>query len=460
MKKRYMWKSWVAILVGMLLIFSSCSENGEVFSQEQEAPEGYVSVEFKAQIPDMNPVQTRAVDPDGLDVHNMKLFCFNTYGLFITIAYATEVSVTNDGHTGTFKADIPSETTIIHFVANQNEGQYDMSSFAGKSEAEVLAVMEGGSGMMIYWARFKQNPNSTYAGGDNAGEVKNIKDQLSDASQGDDYAITLLRNQAKVSIGTSAVNAEKVTSFENGWENEHFTVTGFRTANIHAFGTVAPYPSGGFDSFSFPHSFVTLPEDKAMMSDIEDINTKQDDYIFEHENTLDNPVSVIIKGYNSGESVNDAKYYRVLLQDDSGNLLPVLRNHHYQINIEGPLKFGQSTFEEALAAPATNNAWIAVDEWVNAISDGSNSLEVEETHVVLASSHAGFTYPLKYKASAQPTISWLDGNNVAKQNPVSNSYDSATGEGTYCCRCMNLLISSRVHCSCSWVRCTVRLMLL
>ena len=432
MKKLYLWQYWVSILLGIMCLFSSCTENEDVFNPELDAPEGYISIEFKAQIPDMNPVLTRAVDPDGMDVHNLKLFCFNSYGLFITIAYADELIPNSETHTGTFKASIPSETAIIHFVANQNEGQYEMSSFSGKSEAEVLSLMEGGSGMMIYWARFKQNPNNQYTEGENAGKVKNIKEQLLEASIGDNYAITLVRNQAKVSIGQTTVT-NGVTSFTDKWENEFFKVTGFRTANIHAFGTIAPYPPDGFDGFIFPHEFVTLPADKAMMSDIDYVNTKWADYIFEHENTLDNPVSVIIRGRNkvNGQVVGeDDLFYRVLLQDENGELLPVLRNHHYQINITGNLQFGQRTIAEALVAPATNNAWISVDEWVNRIADDTDYLGVEETHVVLKSTDAGKPYTLHFEATAQPTITWLD-NEVAAMNFASTpTYDSNQKKGS------------------------------
>ena len=132
MNKLRIFQNLFVILLGMMCCFTSCQENElAVPAVEQDVPEGYVAVSFKAQIPDMNKVQVRAVDPDGLDVHNMKLFCFNTYGLFITVAYATDFQANNDSHTGTFDAVIPSETTIIHFVANQNIGQYELADFAG-----------------------------------------------------------------------------------------------------------------------------------------------------------------------------------------------------------------------------------------------------------------------------------------------------------------------------------------
>lgn len=418
MNKLRIFQNLFVILLGMMCCFTSCQENElAVPAVEQDVPEGYVAVSFKAQIPDMNKVQVRAVDPDGLDVHNMKLFCFNTYGLFITVAYATDFQANNDSHTGTFDAVIPSETTIIHFVANQNIGQYELADFAGKSEAEVLSAMEGGSGMMIYWGRFEKDADDT----------DDIKKQLAALTNG----VTLIRNQAKVSI-VKTETVDNQTTTVDSWENDYFTVSGFRTANIHAFGTVAPYcPTHGFEITQWPndHLSVTLPVNKAMMSDIVDVNTAMADYIFEHENTLDNPVSVIIKGRNKSGTITDELYYRVLLQDDNGEPLKILRNHHYQINIVGTLSYGQASFEDALNAPATNNVWVAVDDWVKEISDGTNKLGVEETHIVLdEKTYAGKPYTFKYTATAKPIVTWVDGNNVAEQTITVSDLTAGEGE--------------------------------
>lgn len=395
----------ILIILGLILAFTACNHDQlEVDNHLKEIPEGYVAVSFQAQIPAMTEVQTRAVDPDGLDIHNMKLFCFNSYGIFITVEYATLSNQNDQNNTGQYDAIIPSETTYIHFVANQNIGQYDLSHFAGKHEDEVLSAMEGASGMMIYWARFVKNKTSE----------DDIKKQLQDLNNSG--GITLIRNQAKVSIK------------DDNWDTTHFTITGFRTTNIYAYGTVAPFESGVENGFptSFPHDFVTLPKNTAKLSDIIDVNTAKADYIFEHENTLEDPVSVIIKGRNSESS--DELYYRVLLLDQrTGEPLKVLRNHHYSINIVGKLSYGQKTFQEALIAPATNNVWVAVDDWVNHISDGTNSLGVEETHIVLnASEYAGKTYTFDYNATAKPDIDWMDGNNVAEQD-VEFTYNNEGG---------------------------------
>ena len=51
---------------------------------EDNIPEGWTEIEFKANTPLMTEVVVRGVDPDGIDVQNLTLFCFNDYGLYIT----------------------------------------------------------------------------------------------------------------------------------------------------------------------------------------------------------------------------------------------------------------------------------------------------------------------------------------------------------------------------------------
>ena len=95
---------------------------------------------------------------------------------------------------------------------------FEQDQFRSKSEAEVMALLEGSSGRMIYWARFACD-NST-------DELK--KQTIAQQMSGKGNSITMLRNHAKVSV-----NAPE--------DNGYFTVKGFAVYNTNAFGTVAPY---------------------------------------------------------------------------------------------------------------------------------------------------------------------------------------------------------------------------
>ena len=418
-------KRVIYIFTMLLLLLSSCVREDLIVPVVDDVPEGYTKITFRANIaaPTIG-VDTRAVDPDGLDVNNMMLFCFNEFGLYISSEEATIVPgskhETGISETGEYTAIVPNHTRIIHFLANHSEGLYDASEFPGQTESMVVANMEGGSGMLVYWSRFEMDANST----------ESIDDQLRDLQytiNGKTYnGVKLIRNQAKVTIAN--------------WETEKFVVTGFRTVNIPAFGTVAPHhPNDKFnivDNWESTEEFVTLPNNQALMSDISDINTKDADYIFESENSGDKLISVIIKGHAKGQTEANDKYYRVVMQNADGSNFMIRRNHHYEINITGMLTFGQDTFEKALTAAASNNAWISIDEWVNEISDGTETLWVEQTSYVLSSDvYAGtdWSFPYKYTKnnrgdSVAPTVTWID-NNVA-YSTITNNYNTNSGEGT------------------------------
>lgn len=347
----------VAALAAISLSLVSClSENGWK-TEQTVVPEGYVSVSFRTDIPAMQEVVTRAVDPDGAGVQNMTLFCFDSYGLFISTATASLAPASQIS--GTFTAEIPENTSIIHFVANQNMSNFAEDDFRGKSESEVMALLEGSSGRMIYWSRFESSGE-----GDIVSQLKNSD------------PVRLIRNHAMFSVSVAS--------------GVGFNVTGFAVCNTNAFGTVAPYhPDYGFPTdgsgFVWPgEDFVTLPVNAAKLSDVVDVTDAESQYVFETENRADDPVSVIIKGSVSGSEL----YYRVLLITEDGNQIMVRRNHHYIVNIVGELANGQPSFEAALAGPATNNVWISISEDVNEVQNGDWILAVNETSFVIDEAYA------------------------------------------------------------------------
>lgn len=398
----------VIAMVAVSALLVSCNED-ELW-KNHTLRDGYVALRFSAEIPDMQEVETRAVDPDGGGVQDMTLFCFDSYGLFISTATATLVP--GNDLEGRFDAQVPDNTRTIHFLANQNMSEFKEDDFRGKSEAEVMSVLEGSSGRMIYWARFACK----------SGNEADIKTQI--ASNGNE--IKMIRNQAQVSIAN--------------WETTSFIVTGFVVINTNAFGTVAPYhPEKGYD-FAWPDEadFVTLPLNDAKMSDITDVSTSLSEYIFECKNTSDDPVSVIIRGHLDGETENNDLYYRALLLDSQGEQLLIKRNFHYILNITGALSYGQKTFEAATIAPATNNVWISISDEVKSVEDNNYILTVDKTSYILGEEYANNAYTLTYSLKGKngttvseadkPSISWLDGNRVAGPS-IGGSFTVTDGIG-------------------------------
>lgn len=409
-------------LAALAVLLVSCRKD-DLLDPLSAAREGYVTLRFNADVPAMQEVLTRSVDPDGGGVQDMTLFCFDSYGLFITTASAT-VSTTN-ATTGSFTAEVPENTRTIHFVANQNMTDFKEDQFRNRSESEVMALLEGSSGRMIYWGRFVCDSEKDAS----------IADQIKDAGN----SITMLRNHAQVSVVNPTYAAGEVTETTNPW----IDVSGFVAYNTNAFGTVAPYhPEKGFN-FTWDEwqtdDFVTLPLNDAKMSDITDVTTATNQYIFESENRSDDPVSIIIRGKAAGE--NAEKYYRIMLVDEKGEQILVRRNHHYKLNIAGPLSYGQETFEEALTAAATNNVWISISDDVNEVENQNYILSVAETYVVIDADEVGTEkFQLKYTLTGKngtqitnadkPEVTWIE-NSVARQF-IDNvfSIEDGVGNGT------------------------------
>ncbi len=400
-----------ALFATLLMGFASC-QDPIIIDAPDFVQDGYVRVSFKAEVPDMAEVKTKVVDPDGEDISNMTLFCFNEQGLFLSTVSA---DLTPDSGTpslsGTFEAVIPENTEKIHFVANQNMSLFPESEFIGKTETNVLSAMEGSSGMMICWARYE-----------NAGDG-DIAAHLKSAG-----TISLVRNHARIKVA------------DNGQHGA--AITGFAAVNTNAFGTVAPYNTGASTSeeawlapsYKDGRIYVSIPHDDSKLSDITDVRTiasEPEQYVFESPNTSDDPVSVILRDATG-------KYYRVLLMDGDGEFIPLMRNHSYIINVAGPLSYGQDSFDAALTAPATNNVWFSISDDIKSVIGNGYQLSVDETHVVVSTMPSGNRLELGYSlknadgsnlsGGERPSVSWLSGNTVAQQAFTDNY--TAAGDGT------------------------------
>lgn len=400
------------ILMFFALLAVSCQEE-ILHTSPDEAPEGYMNISFSAQVPDMKVVDTKAVDPDGGGIQHIILYCFDSYGLFITTVNLSGEDHTPDGNNpslaGSFKATIPDYTDVVHVVGNQVMTDFSEDELRNKSEFEVMSALEASAGRMIYWAR-------------------RTVDELKEHQQ-TGTPVILIRNQAKVTV--------EVAKDSNGNPVTDFQISGFIVTNTNAFGTVAPYhqPTDSFLVPSLDNPFVTLSEDDSKLGDFLDVRGNREEYVFETRNDIDDPVNIIIKGGPDG------LYYRVLMLDEDGNQIMILRNHHYKVMISDVLSYGQPTFEEALTAPATNNVWITVEDHVKEVYGLEYILSVDDTDIVINESEflspnlKTVYYTVKkvdgsaLTADDKPDVSWMSGNEVA-YNSFLHEFNPSTGRGT------------------------------
>ena len=388
---------FAAIGLGSCVEDFAGSENGSV-------SDGYKKITFYTDVPTMDLVQTKAVDPDGAGVQQMTVFCFDRHDLFITTVTATLDK--GGSESGKMEISVPDHAVTLQLVGNQNLTYFREDNYRGMSEVEVMSTLEASAGRMIYWGR---------------ATVEQLEACTTQAK-----AMKLLRNQAKISL---AVDAEKTDFIQTGWV----------VVNTSAFGTVAPYcPEHGFEA---PHyvdrPFVTLPENTAKLGDFLDVRTNADEYIFETENTEADPVDFIVRGRKG--AAGEELYYRISLLDSNGDHVNILRNHHYLVNIVGEISYGQKTFAEALVAPATNNVWVSVSDNIKVIQDGQYKLSVDNTSVVIGEEdfsqlnayylHYDFISLTGGEITQEPMVTWMEGNDVASANFV-HEYDAAQGRGT------------------------------
>lgn len=400
-------KYMMMALVGVLTLMTSCHEEALHLPDGGTAPEGYKTVSFVVQVPAMETVNTRAVDPDGGGVQQITVFCFDANSLFITTTTAT---LTPDGGAGAVslkgqcKITVPDHTETLQLVGNQNLTYFKEDSYRGMSEVDVMAALEASAGRMIYWARETMEGIKTHNTADNP--------------------VMLLRNQAKITLNVDAAKS-------------NFVASGWIVTNSNAFGTVAPYSAeyGGFVKPTLATPFVTLPENREKLGDFMDVRTNGEEYIFETENTEADPIDFIVKGAHGG---GEELYYRISLIDENGDHVLIMRNHHYLVNIVGPLSYGQSTFEEALEAPATNNVWVSISDNIFEVQDHEYRLAVDETSVVIGEEEFNVlaTYTLHYTLEALggqtltgAEVAWMEDNNVALHN-FTHTFDAATGRGS------------------------------
>ncbi len=449
---KYMPKRLIYIavaLIAMAMAIVSCQEHDEWGKGNESVPDGFVKLEFKVSAPAAEEVKSRSVDPDGGGIQNMTLFCFDRYGLFITTTTTTITPDTpnpNDlaSYTrGKITAVVPKHTRVIHFVANQRLADFHDSDYQNQSESEVMRNMEGSSTRMIYWARFACK-NDTEANLNKSIDVQ-LAEYLTTVegiNGAEAQSIQMIRNHAKISIKNPHINTGVPADDE--LYNNFIEVSEWYIVNTNQFGTVAPYhPDQGFN-FTWPGdtNFVTLPQSgkkitnpmemmmKASTPEGQIVHT-QGMYVFETENTAEDPVSIIIKGKN--KSADKEQYFRVMVINDNGNQIMIRRNYNYILNIQGELQYGQDNLSDAQEAPATNNVWVAISDDVSEVQDETYVLSVDGTAHVLDESYTlgGINdgkYQLNYtlrRLDGQPLnngepskveISWLPGNNVAQSS--------------------------------------------
>jgi hypothetical protein len=286
-------------------------------------------------------VTTRAVDPDGKAIRTFWLFCFDENSLFLGRSKAMGAEI--DGETttsGSFTADIPASTRVIHYLVNVNLDAFEDRNYLGTSESYVISPLVSTSGRLTYWSRGEYNP-------------------------GDSPDVLLYRGQALVTAKS---------------ETTDFTLNSIAVCNRWLSGTVAPFNTdktteeGRFD-WTPDAPFVSYHGTMQKAINPVDVNDGQtEEFIFEHKNASDDPLAVIVKG--TSKSKGGPYYYKVQLVNAEKKFYTVYRNYRYNIKVTGDPGTGYPTFTAALNAPPYNNPLFSIDADLPSISSGQSTLQL------------------------------------------------------------------------------------
>ena len=344
---KHIWRAAAQGLAVLLMRWSvqACTDEDIVSPNRTVVDEnGMVRLSFDANIPGLK--LTKSVDINGESISTLWLVAFNENGNMISRVLATtnnNVSGT-DGGTGTFSAEVPSSTRILHFLANVNMDNFSDQDNIGRHENGVIAPMVSSSGNRVEGGRM------TFAD----------ENALTNFAANSTAPVILYRNQALVQYQTNP--AQGVT----------LEVLGWAALNQYAYGTVAPFDASAIedgDPFHFDlgtYDFVTtLPEAyNVKQTDVESVgqaSAQEGDprYLFETPNPEDDQVYLIMQIRKTENGRSSEKYYKILLVDENKTPYEIIRNHKYVVTITNVNEsYGVDSFEEAKDATPANNPWI------------------------------------------------------------------------------------------------------
>lgn len=337
------------VLYILLLLFCGCAKDG--LDHENPAQGGEVDVRFSVNVPDAEPMPTRAINENLITTLHLLVFDENA-------RFVGRYQATLNGTNYTVTLPQSGNKRIIHFIANYDWSGFNDASSLMKDEGELIAPLQ--STNLIFWQRMVLN-SGIYSG------------VLSGQS------VPLIRNMAKFSLENQAL----------------LTLTNVKFAlfNKASAGSVAPFntTTRTFDQVVTEPAGVTFTD--ASTLDVADV------YAFERKNSTvtTDPTYVIIQGTYAGVTC----YYKIDIIDDSKNMYDIQRNVWFKIVIQGVTLPGYLTLEAAKSSPASNNisASVLLQSYPT-ISDGLFVLSVNKTVVSFTSNGQTLNATANYKTVA------------------------------------------------------------
>lgn len=340
-------KRLLYIVVALALL--AC--NDDYFGKPTPKESGPMDVMFSLTMPDQVPTLTPTRAYSDTDIENIDLLIFDEANKFLERIKVNTVSGSGNVKTFMARLDASGVSRTIHIVANgRTPAGVDRINFNAitASELESSAIPKLRSNPMtantaseamitplIMWGRANV-PAIT-----SSTTVSGVK---------------LLRTQACITVGKAAATAE------NGLAN--FEILSATLSATSASGLVAPaaYTNSG--------AVPMLPNEwqgTRINYYLGDGSTEQGYfapgptpllYLYERENTSTNSIWLLVKATWNGTP----GFYKILLNDDRGNLLNIVRNHRYVVTITKAFGSGYNMIERALENEPLNIHVTITDE--------------------------------------------------------------------------------------------------
>lgn len=315
------------ILLTALLLCSCLKE------YPQRQANGSVSVTFTVTLPDQIVERTRAAYSD-TDIENIDLLLFDQADKYIGRVRVDVVEGAGSQKSFTARVDASTTPRTIHIVANGRTPQgvdridfdvltLDMPESTAiplLATKQTTSISEATILPLVMWGRTTVSAitsNMTVSG------------------------VELLRSQAVVQV-------RKATGVSNSLDD--FEIIGATLHSVSSAGKVAPI------DYTAPGTPTTLNEAPGPRIDYYDANayiatgTTPVLYLYERDNTAADFLALIIHGSWKGTP----GYYKVLLQDQNGVPMDVIRNHRYNVTVVEAAGTGHATIVEAVNSSGTN----------------------------------------------------------------------------------------------------------
>jgi len=370
-------------------------------------------------------------------VSTIQLLCFNELGYYLGSYNATVTNTSSDPDHGKLTATIPSETRRIHFIANKTVSL--SGSYIGWKETRLM------SDALFTTSYNDSNPQVVFWGYYRNDDAAAMKTYL----EAGNNTVYLLRDRAKVVISdiTTAQSGTDVSTIH--WTISNGLQTGYIVPIDNSKVSTDPY-TGYYTSETvegvttyYGNTIVTPYTDNGRYISSEDNlephTTPQ--YLYEDENSTDNPVKLILKVTYTDKSV---RYHTVLLMDDTYQQYVVTRSHTYNLKINGlPKSMGYASFAEAAAGTHySNNQLVEVSKVVTDVTNGNYILNITETtgtSVIYQTPAAGGAKSIGFKftdLAGNPVsdyafrATWVEHDGSIASNETTVTYDTSTGVGS------------------------------